>query len=201
MSSKILHGILYVVLCIGFTKVANATLFSYDFSSMGYHHSQSLDNTLLDVATLTGETGKLIYSSYYGGGIYDNTGGDGDILITFSEAIDYLSITAGDGGGDLDAFAISLYAFETEEYLGTWRTPIFGWQHQPQWFTLSITKQNIGKAIFDPGNSGILPGRVDSLGGIAMTELSYNTHPVPEPSTLVLLGTGLAGLVIIRKRK
>jgi len=201
MRKKISYGILSIALCIAPIKVANATPFSYDFSSMGYSHGQSFNNTILDAATLTGETANLIYSENYGGGIYDSAGGDGDISILFSQAVNYLSITAGDGGGDSDAFAISLYAFGTDDYLGTWNTPVFDGGKGPHWYTLRLSQENIGKAVFDPGNYGSLPGVVDRKGGIALTELSYNTLPVPEPSTIILLWGGLAGLAIVRKRK
>lgn len=201
MNIKTIKIFLTTSLCLGMAATANALSYSYDFGLEKYvNTARGTDSLKLDHATLTGETANLIYTQRYGGGIYDNIGGDGDITIEFSKAFNFLTITAGDGGGDIDAFAVTLYEFGTGKELGAWKTPIFDGLYGEKWFTLDIKQQNIGKAVFDPANSGILPGKVGGLRGIAMTELSYGILPIPEPGTGLLLSIGLAWLLWTRKR-
>ncbi len=194
--------------------LVNATpiIYSYDFSTMGYTEGEIFENKTIDLAAFTSEPGysnNFVYTNSYGGGLYVYPAGDADIYINFSQAVDMLSFTAGDGGGDFDAFAVSLYEFGTNNFLGTFNTPLFGGLAEPEWFTLNLTIANVGRAVFDPGNSGILPGVAEGNldGGVILTESSYRGEPiavvtVPTPATIPLLGIALAALGFShRKRK
>jgi len=52
-----------------------------------------------------------------------------------------------------------------------------------------------------PSANSTLPASGISWGGIAAAPLVANLIPVPEPSTIALVGLGLAGLLFIRRRK
>jgi hypothetical protein len=191
-----------IILVFGMAGAANAVLYSYDFSTMGYSNGQILEGMVQDSATFTSEATDLRYYSTYGGGIGTGFtwGAAADTYISFSTAVDSLSFTAGDGGGDFDAFRVSLYAFGTDAFIGSYSSPVFGGTAEPEWYTLNIAAANIGRVVFDPGNGGVLPGIKEDLGGVVITDMSYNTASVPEPSTLLLLGSGLVGLGFIRRK-
>jgi len=52
---------------------------------------------------------------------------------------------------------------------------------------------------YDP--SGAFPSTLADLNTHALSHISYNTSPVPEPTTLLLLGSGLVGLAGFRRKK
>lgn len=181
--------------------MASAALYSYDFNTMGLSNGQSFEGTTLDLATFTSENGTLQYTTGYSGGLYDGFAGTNDIYISFSQAVSDLSFTAGDTGGDIDAYAVSLYESGTDNYLGTYSTPRFDASIVPEWYTLNISITNVGRLVFDQGNSGVLPGSNSGGGGVVLTDFSYNSQPVPEPATMLLFVTGIFGLGFARRKK
>jgi hypothetical protein len=201
MKNKFLAGMAAGIFLLVSAGLANAALYSYHFGTMGYSEGQSLENVTLDYATFTSEAGDLHYTNSYGRGIFNGGGADGDIYIKFSQSVSWLSFTAGDGAGDTDAFAVSLYEFGTKNWLGTWQTPKFGGAKEPEWYTLVLSSANVGSVVFDPGNSGILPGYRGGSGGVVLTDFSYDTKPVPVPATILMFGTGIVGLVGTRLRR
>jgi len=54
---------------------------------------------------------------------------------------------------------------------------------------------------FAGGGSLAFPGSVDNTGGASIFGASFKFTEVPEPGTLALLGLGLAGMSITRRRK
>ena len=186
-----------VVMCLGLSLLATqaqGALYSYDFSAMGYTHEQGLEGMVLDFATFTSETGALEYDATHGGGLRGNVAGTSDIVIAFSEPVYNISVTAGDGGGDDDAFALTLY---NESFLPLGpaiNSPVFDDGSDPEWYTLNTTVTGVHFMRFDPGNAGVLPGVSTSTGGVVMTDFSYCVDVVPVPSAVLLgaLGLGVA---------
>jgi len=180
-----------------------AALYAYNFGSMGLAEGQVIEGNTYGVATLTSEGGALYYTNSYGQGIgynYSN-GMTSDIYVAFSTAVDYVSFRGGDGAGDYDAFAISLYEFGTDNFLGTFASPVFGGPNEPEWYTLNVNVANIGRVVFDPANAGVLPGQIGLYGGVVMTDFAYNTTEkvVPEPASMLLFGIGVLGAGVVRR--
>ena len=120
--------LLLVVAILVLAGTANAGLYSFDFSAQGFTDGQNLEGMIAGPSAITSEQSDLRYYTDHGGGIGTNydLGSVGDIYFNFSEAVSGLSFRGGDGRGDDDAFAVTLYEFGTDNLLGTWATPIFG---------------------------------------------------------------------------
>jgi len=180
----------------GLFAAAPAMAQSYNFASIS-SQGQNYQNATLGPMTLSSENGTLIYTSAYGGGLYDNNGASSDITLTFSSAVSSIAVRAGDGAGDLDAFGLIAYEFGTNNLLGSFYTPQFGGPNEPEWYTLTLSGiGNIGRVVVDPCNSGVCPGTLAGLGGVVVTDINLNVAPaVPEPSTYALMigGLGIIG--------
>ena len=111
---------------------------SYDFSNFATN-GQSFQGVTLGNMTLTSENGQLVYTDGYGGGIYDGFGGSNEITLTFAAPITAISVRAGDGAGDFDAFGLVAYAFGTNNVIASVYSPKFGGPAEPEWFTLSLS--------------------------------------------------------------
>ncbi len=84
--------------------------------------------------------------------------------------------------------------------------------------TFSIAAMQFGITLGNPGTSGFF-GLIETAGSIvagtpftfgqastnwsamSIDNITYSSNPVPEPATIFLFGTGLAGLVGFRRRK
>jgi hypothetical protein len=185
---------------------ASAEAAVYDFSTFSTE-GQSYEGVTLGNMTLNSETGSLQYTDSYGGGIAGNIPGGGadDVYLTFATAINGISLRAGDGDGDSDAFGITAFEFGTNNLLGTWYSAVFGGASEPEWYTLDVLASNIGRIVFDPCNAGVCPGSSLGSGGVVITDIITDTvvSPVPEPETyaMLLVGLGLIGFMARRREK
>jgi hypothetical protein len=201
---------LALIVCLGLLagSSANASLSSFDFNAQGFVDGQLLEGSVFGLATLTSEGSNLMYTSGYGGGLHSSYSdfivqADGDIYFNFSSAVSDFWFRGGDGGGDVDAFSLTLYEFGTDNLLGTFTTPLFDLSGDGEAYTLITPMSNIGRVVFDPGNSGILPGIYGESGGVVAQAFGYATQgpAIPEPATMLLFGLGLAGMGLFRRRR
>ena len=199
--------LLAAALSAGLFSVGSATAAVYDFSAISTE-GQSYEGVILDNMTLTSEEGWLYYTNNYGGGILAGEGGASDIYMNFSSAINGISIRAGDGAGDPDAFGITAYEFGTNILLGSWYSPVFGGSSEPEWYTLTVLANNIGRIVFDPCNSGVCPGGLYDIGpwgvtgGMVITSITTDVpSPVPEPEAYAMLLAGLGLLSFTARRR
>jgi hypothetical protein len=129
-------------------------------------------------------------------------------LLTFTDG--YNAVTAVNGtlaGGSLDVspYAINLVWFGTPTPVGPGVNadflmgPVYNNGTQQHYIELDWDT-NKTTLVLDNAYSfygqGYLPNAIDNLDQI----VSYQATPVPEPSALLLLGPGFAGLVVIRRR-
>lgn len=187
-----------------FSSAANATLlFSTDFSNL-----TGWNSVYGEVVLLTGSSNSVLGFSHI------NSHGDtfspvfNNTASTYWVTFDYFStdLTDANGGGffgiDEDGYKDGTLGGPNGSHTWLLGTPVYGsvdylpqsdgiWQHisysfaAPSWSTFSLMFEDF---------------RGDSYDALFDNVKLYDSAPVPEPATIILLGSGLVGLAFLKRR-
>jgi hypothetical protein len=212
MKKVILIGILAVLLI---PRSSLATTYTFDdqptglYSLPGYSNFNDLFPDS-DGVTFSNEAGFVVRGfsinqpstdllpEFSGNVVYNGLPGQDSIpgtVATFSVPINYVSVTLGDYNGDAEILYLAAYRGSTQIGFDNFENPASSFADH----TLIVSATGIEYVIF--GSRGSFPNTVYWDNFVFEQRGGDNGAAVPEPSTMLLLGTGLLGLVGIGRRK
>jgi hypothetical protein len=116
-----------------------------------------------------------------------------EITFNFAAPVDAFGFNF--GGADLDWHLIAYSA--TSTVLDAFNIAPFGSSNNGEWFGIAapgIASAKLYNTAFD------ITGNTGTLDYVVIDNFTY-AEPIPEPATILLVGTGLAGLAAARRRK
>lgn len=205
---------MFLFLCIGFVNTANAVIMNINFDNVGLnagdiitdqYSAMGVNFSLIDtpVGYIAGPAARSIapHPDYYPSAtagiaiVPGNNPSDPfyDIKIDFDTNIDYFSINSFDSDED-----VRLRAYLDDVEVANMYQPS-GTNHQEWLLELGAID---GGLLFNSVVIDVVPGELGSVEGgpEAFDNLVFNTVPVPEPATMLLLGLGLIGVAGLRKK-
>lgn len=177
-----------------FAAPAHAATINFE----GFSDGQNINGLNLGGVTLTATGGVVeIFSNGRFGASFNSPvnafstpNGTGTLTGVFDAPTSFVSLYAGDEGGDTDSWRLEVFdAAVGGNSLGSLSS---GDYSGDPYFLLAITASNILR--FEATWTGL-------VAGVAYDDLSFDSATVPEPGSLALLGLSLAGLAAARRRK
>jgi hypothetical protein len=198
MKKKLLVGLALGVLVVGMAGVADATVLTFDDSS-------NLGVTL---------GGSMQYQDdSTGGHLFMNSWGNTDYIFfaTGTYVNDFqMNYQPWEGAGNNPSndsgWPVDIRAYNSTNDL-LWSQMVdltsTAWDWN-SWITVTVNTANVSSLSFGPTGGGAtenyLPyGYWPSLNDLRIDETG--SAPVPEPATMLLMGTGIAGLIAARRKK